>query len=351
MSSEHNCAQHDSRLPRHYGSKVTNAAGAVKGGGMDQAWDIGRRVIVDAIELSYHTEATSGPYECVGCGCPVTPAALTSEHVTPYFRAGRQQPHLPDCQIAGDPVLVRSSGPLEPARTERLGGGVSVPYQLVRAERREQVDPHAPQDPERQSSQSRTSSTTTSEGKRGLREATASTIRPFCRTFTRYPNSRTVLRINLPDVDAQHYQYAFKRLDLYAITDYPHQRIFYAEVAWSSPPEFTTNTAVISLYAGDRDPDNRARVARPYRVVIDWSTWGTKLRAALRREITAARREARESTGSEARSWLFFLAQQEPLEPERFWVNHHADYAFITAHLTYPNTKKPITRPRMPRRA
>ncbi|NKY33880.1 hypothetical protein HGA13_12430 [Nocardia speluncae] len=108
---------------------------------------------------------------------------------------------------------------------------------------------------------------------------------------------------------------------------------------------------MISLYAGDRDPDNRARIARPYRVVIDWSAWGTTLRAALRREITAARREARESAGSEARSWLFFLAQQDPFEPDRFWVDHHADYAFIAAHLTYPDTKKPTTRRGRPRRA
>ncbi|WP_228002385.1 hypothetical protein [Nocardia australiensis] len=228
---------------------------------------------------------------------------------------------------------------------------MSMPYQLVRSERHEQVDPHATEDTERQASQSRTRSITTSEDQRGLREATASTIRPFCRTFIRYPNSRGILRIKLPDVDTQHYQYAFKRLDLYAITDYPHRRIFYAEVAWSSPPEFTTNTAVISLYAGDRDPHNRARVARPYRVAISWSTWGTKLRAALRREITAARREAREASGSEARSWLFFLAQQDPFEPERFWVDHHAEYAFITAHLIYPNTNRPNTRPRKLRRA
>ncbi len=227
-----------------------------EGVGMDQAWDVGRRVIADAIELSYRTEATSGPYECVGCGCPVTAAALTSKHVTPYFRAGRQQPHLPDCQIAGDSVLVGSSGPLGPARTERLGGGVSVPYQLVRAERREQVDPHAPRDPERQSSQSRTSSTT-SEGKPGLREAAASTIRPFCRMFIRYPNSRTVLRIDLPGVDAQHYQYAFKRLDLYAITDYPHQRIFYSEVAWRK------SARILGRHRGDIAVCRRPRPGQP----------------------------------------------------------------------------------------
>jgi len=305
---------------------------------MDQAWDVGRAAVVDAEELRYRPDSGSGRYECVGCGCPATAAALDSERVRPYFRAGKEHPHLRGCPIAGDPTLVRSDGPLEPARTERAAG-TRYPCRLVRATAHELVDPTATDDPERQSSRS-DSRSGESGGNEQLREATAATIRPFCRTFIRYPDSRVDLRIQIPGIDAEYYQYAFRRLDFDKIVVYPRSRIFYAEVAWSTAPEFTDAAAVVSLYAGERDPQLRARVLRPYRVIIDWSGWNQRLRSALRREIASARREAREHSGSDAKSWFFFLSEPNRDDPEVFRLDHYSDYAFVTAHLSYP-VKKP----------
>ncbi|KZM72344.1 hypothetical protein AWN90_36070 [Nocardia terpenica] len=222
-----------------------------------------------------------------------------------------------------------------------------MPYQLVRPTAREQVDPNSSVEPAQHSSRSNADSDD-SDTSRGLREATASTIRPFCRTFVRYPNSRTILRINIPDVDAEHYQYAFKRLESDKIVQYPHLRIFYAQVAWSTDPVFTETTAEVSLYAGERDCEARARVVRSYRVVIDWSQWDPKLRAALRLEIRVAQQEAREQVGTTAKSWLFFLGKQDPVEPATFRVGHHADYAFLTAQIRYPASQSP--KPPTPRR-
>ncbi|WP_228003173.1 hypothetical protein [Nocardia australiensis] len=191
---------------------------------MDQAWDVDRDAMVDAEELRYRPDSGSGNYECVGCGCPATPAALDSEHVRPYFRASKDHPHLGQCPIAGDPTLVRNDGPLEPAQTERAAG-TGYPSRLVRTTLREQVDPTAVNSPERRSSQSRSRSGESGGGER-FREATAATIRPFCRTFVRYPNNRSDLRVHIPGVDAEHYQYAFRRLVNNKIVVYPHSRIF-----------------------------------------------------------------------------------------------------------------------------
>jgi hypothetical protein len=70
-------------------------------------------------------------------------------------------------------------------------------------------------------------------------------------------------------VDAKRYQFAFKRLEGDEIVAYPHTRIFYAEVAWSTAPVFTDAAAVVSLYAGERDPESPARIVRAYRVLIE----------------------------------------------------------------------------------
>lgn len=304
---------------------------------MDQAWDIDRSGMVDAEELRYRPAVGSGNYECVGCGCPVTAAALNSERVRPYFRAGKEHPHLRDCPVAGDPTLVRHGGPLEPARTGRVDA-LRFPCHLVRTPAREALDLTAPGEQERTANRRQSTSGTT--GSRLLREATATTIGPFCRTFIRFPDRRTDLSIQIPGVDASRYQYAFRRLDKDKIITYPNSRIFYAEVAWSTAPIFTEAAAEISLYAGERDPQSWTRVTRPYRVIIDWSNWNQRLRTALHGEIASARKEAREHADSDAKSWLFFLATPNRDNPEVFRLSYYGDYAFITAHIAYPTKKK-----------
>ncbi|ATL69871.1 hypothetical protein [Nocardia terpenica] len=167
--------------------------------------------------------------------------------------------------------------------------------------------------------------------------------------FVLYPHDRADLSIDLPGVDADRYRYAFKRLDSYAIRDYPRPRIFYSEVAWTAHPDYTDATATITLYAGGRDRDTRARVIKPYQVVIDWSAWDTRLRNALQREITTAQRQAREYGGSSVRSWMFFLASQDRFDPSLFRLDHHAYYCFVAARIV-PSTDQPNQHSQWPRK-
>lgn len=298
---------------------------------MDVAWDVRRQVIVEAAELAYHQGAYFGPFECLGCFQPATAVAVHTEHTTAHFRAK----HLDDCMISGDPALVRRDGVLAPAR-EQLTDTADYPARMVEPDKREQIDPAAVDSPERLSTLSRKRAGSTGGGQ-GRRPSTATTIRPFCRTFILYPNNRSELSISLPGVEADKYLYAFKRLDKETISAYPNRRIFYSEVAWRIGPVLTDTTATVYLYAGERDPVTPTKVTTPYRVVIDWSSWDNRLRGSLRREITSAAKQAREHAGSSVRSWMFFLADQDPADHTTFHLDHHAYYRFAAAAITYPD--------------
>ncbi|WP_280452483.1 hypothetical protein [Nocardia cyriacigeorgica] len=237
--------------------------------------------------------------------------------------------------ISGDPALVRRDGVLAPAR-EQLTDTADYPARMVEPDKREQIDPAAVDSPERLSTRSRQRAGSTG-GCQGRRPSTATTIRPFCRTFILYPNNRAELSISLPGVEADKYLYAFKRLDKETISAYPNRRIFYSEVAWRIGPVLTDTTATVYLYAGERDPVTPTKVTTPYRVVIDWSSWDNRLRGSLRREITSAAKQAREHAGSSVRSWMFFLADQDPADHTTFHLDHHAYYRFAAAAITYPD--------------
>ncbi|WP_280490189.1 hypothetical protein [Nocardia carnea] len=316
---------------------------------MDVAWDVRRQVVVEAVELSYRRSTDSGPFECLGCFQPATPVAVHTELTAAHFRAQ----HLDDCMISGDPALVRRDGVLAPAR-EQLTDSADYPARMVEPDKREQTDPAAAEPPNRPSTRSPKRAGSTGAGQ-GRRPSTATTIRPFCRTFVLYPHNRGELSISLPGVEADKYLYAFKRLHKESIIPYPNRRIFYAEVAWSMGPDLTDTAATVYLYAGERDPETPARVTKPYRVVIDWSSWDKRLCASLRREITTAAAMARDHSGSSARSWMFFLADQNPADHTTFHLNHHAYYRFATATITHPERTTPprprkTTKPARPRR-
>ncbi|MGW4244938.1 hypothetical protein [Nocardia sp. NPDC004722] len=313
---------------------------------MDQARDIQRNITIDASELVY-TGAT-GPFECIGCTASMDAVAVGSTKVMPHFRV-RRPGHEPTCNVGGDAVPVKPTDPLEDARSERLGG-VAIPYRLVRPTVREEVDPDSGTEPQQRSTRG-PADPSDSEEKPGLREATTSTIRPFCRTYIQYPNLRSRLRINIPEIEADFYQFAFKRLEQDKIVAHPQRRIFYAQVAWRTEPDFTADAAEITLYAGERDPERPARVSRGYRVVIDWSSWNPKTRSALRREIAAARRDARDQAGTAVKTWLFFLGTQDPSDDAILRVNHHSDYVFLTAEIASPTNPvpKPSKTPRRPK--
>lgn len=306
---------------------------------MDQAWDIGRNILVDAADLRYQPSTGMGPFECAGCPCKVTVVALESNEVSTHFRTPKGQSHQLGCSVVGPPIPVQGGGESIIAESQRHAGA-AFPCTLDRTVEHEVVDDTATDLAERQRSISR-ERTGKSVGGNDPREVRVSTIRRFARTFADHPSLRATLRIRIPEIDAEYYQFAFKRLASNLITTHAHTRIFYAEIAWKSAPTFTATDAVVTLYAGDRDPQNRARVVRPYTVIIDWSGWSQRPRTALRNEIATAQIDARKATGAEDKSWMFFLASPDPSEPHTFRLDHYSNYAFITATINPP--PKPTT--------
>ncbi|MFF0452891.1 hypothetical protein [Nocardia africana] len=195
---------------------------------MDQARDIRRKVTVDATELAY-TRST-GPFLCIECKASMILVAVGSTKVMPHFRI--QPAHEPTCNVAGRRVPISPADSMEDARTERLGG-VAIAYKLIRPTVHEEVDPDSDTEPQQRSTRA-TSNSSDSEASTGYRESAASTIRPFCRTYIEYPNLRARLRIAIPEIQADYYQFAFKRLEHDKIVAHPLRRIFYAPVAWST---------------------------------------------------------------------------------------------------------------------
>lgn len=291
---------------------------------------------MDAADLRYQPTAAIGPFECAGCRCQVTVVALQSSVVSTHFRTPKGQTHQRGCSVVGPPFEVPDGGDPAIAQTQRHPGP-AFPSRLVRTAEREVADETTTDPSERQRSHGRNRAGESVGGDES-REVVVATIRRFARTFADHPGLRAELRINIPEIDAAYYQFAFKRLASYSIASYTRTRIFYAEIAWRIAPKFSTTAAVVTLYAGDRDPANRARVVRPYTVDIDWSGWNQRRRSALRDEIATAQIDAHEASKAGNKSWMFFLATPDPGNPGTFRIDHYSNYAFITATIA-PSSK------------
>ncbi|MEU3010216.1 hypothetical protein [Nocardia asteroides] len=284
---------------------------------------------MDAADLRYQSTASIGPFECAGCRSSVTVVALQSKVVSTHFRTPKGQTHHRGCSVVGPTIEVPGGGNSADAQTQRKSG-TAFPYRLVRTAEREVVSDTTTEPSERQRSHGRDRVRESAGGDKP-REVPAATIRRFASTFAEHPSLRAKLRIDIPEIDAAYYQFAFKRLASYSIASYAHTRIFYAEIAWKVAPEFSAAAVVVTLHAGDRDRSNRARVVRPYQVVIDWSGWNQLRRDALRNEIATAQIEARKAGGAGNKSWMFFLAAPDPNNPATFRIDHYSNYAFVIA--------------------
>lgn len=75
--------------------------------------------------------------------------------------------------------------------------------------------------------------------------------------------------IELPGVNADRYQFAFKGLPRRDIVRLPHRRVLHAQLRWTGQISDVDGIYRVELYAGEGyDPDSR-RFTRPWTLVVD----------------------------------------------------------------------------------
>ncbi|QSE95280.1 hypothetical protein JWS13_05470 [Rhodococcus pseudokoreensis] len=166
----------------------------------------------------------------------------------------------------------------------------------------------------------------------------ARTIRPLCRAFIAHPTHRRDMLIEIPDIDATHYQFAFKRLrdTTERIIRERYRRIFYAPLRIYDRPEETEDQTVITLHAGRRDPAHK-RINQPYRILVDHTNWTDSRIRTLRRDLRDARAEAKDAyhAHTAAKTWAFFIGLQDTDDSATFLVDAPVHICFITAEITH----------------
>lgn len=323
---------------------------------MDTAWDIDLSEPRLAADLkSRRNMLSSGGYECLGCGVPVSPQAIESHNIpSPYF-AARSGSHDDDCTVDGDKKDKKSTvtNTCRPSKKRRTHTG-TYPSELVLAESHDQVDKRHP-NPEHRISSRSTPNDPSSQGRTG-RSQRVRTLTFIARTFIELPLDRAEMPLHIPGIDADRYSTVFKRLNAKDVVQYPELRIFHAELAWASEMHSTDESISIPLYAGTRDPQNPARVIDGHRVTVIWSHWTPRLRALLEHNLQKLRDLQRDRTHSptptKSKPRVFFVGRQNPTDPTEFVLEHHGLIATFDATLTYPpRTSRPqFTTPNKPRR-
>ena len=290
-------------------------------------------------------ESVRTHFVCETDGCDARVVAVIGrpplQRRTPHFRSHPDAVHEPECPYAD--VVVEATGnggdPENP-----LTGRHSYPSRLVPLTERTVTDPTGDDTADHIRS-GPTSRRTRGNGSGAVDHHTrgiARTIRPLCRTFIAHPDHRRDMLIDIPDIDATHYQFAFKRLRDTAepLTRERYRRIFYAPLRIFEQPDETEETkdrTVIALYAGRRDAADH-RPTHAYRILVDHTDWTDSRIRTLRRDLRDARVEAKSDyhTGTPTKTWAFFIGSQDTDDPATFRVDNPVHICFITAEITYP---------------
>lgn len=300
---------------------------------MDSALDKYTGAIVEAEDLWLVDYVDKSRYICRGCGATVTPASyMPHNKVRPYFTHGRKSYEV-TCDVDGEVQLIAR------ARTSRVTDPHgyfpgSVPDRLVLQDRRRVVakafdDKIAlPANRGVEVSQSRGASIEARN-----RRYTASTIRPICRTFVRYPFDRD-LPLHISGLAGDTYDRVFRQLKRDEITSYANEHIFYAPIRWSKAIETNDHLDIILDFGGW---GNNSLVT-PYRVRVSWGNWSTHMKNYTKNEIEVARREAITSSknGENKKGWLFFIGRQDDSDKGLFLVNDHHLICCLVVEMIYP---------------
>lgn len=303
---------------------------------MESARDRHTREIVEAEDLWLLDCVDTKGYECWGCGITMQPAAWEKDKkVRAYFKKKPHTQHSPECDADAETTVIRQ-GLKESVRHILDSAPGLSPSGLKLIEKRPTVDPDITGG-ENKTSSTRVAASTSSERDAPVRQSRrdVNSIRQICRAFIRFPHDRG-MSLNVPGVDAQTYMKVFKKLQS-SIQAYPEPKIFYAELLWQKFSE--DDEKLIIPLSGEwvKDESGKYKPARCYQLHIEWAGWSKAKRTVVRKELEAARTEAKEAKdkGLKDKAWVFFIGKQNVGSPEVFYVTDYRLMCAINGHITY----------------
>ncbi|WP_234816688.1 MULTISPECIES: hypothetical protein [Mycolicibacterium] len=132
--------------------------------------------------------------------------------------------------------------------------------------------------------------------------------------------------IELPGVNADRYQFAFKGLPRWDIVRLAHRRVFHAQLRWTGHITDVDGFFWIELYAGGGYDRDTRRFAQPWTLALNHRDWTSGQRSHFRDEFASVAGAARERAVT---PWAFALADQHPSDHPQLWVARRAHVAFL----------------------
>lgn len=305
---------------------------------MESARDKCTREIVEAEDLWLLDSVDTDGYVCWGCGITMQPAAWEKDKkVRAYFKKKRHTQHFPDCDADAETTVVRQGQKESVHHILDSAPGLS-PSGLKLIEKRPTVDPDIAGG-ENKISPTRAGSLTSDDGgappaRQSRREVNS--IRQICRAFIRFPHDRG-MSLNVPGIDARSYITVFKKLPS-PIQACPESKIFYAELLWKKFSEDDEKLIIPLSGEWAEDESGKRKPSRNYQIHINWAGWSKAKRTVVRKELEAARTEAKEAKSKDLKdkAWVFFIGEQNTDISEIFYVSDYRLICSINGHITYP---------------
>jgi hypothetical protein len=294
---------------------------------MDSAIDYENGKIIDAAELRFMENIDEKKFICRGCKCSVSPASYhPNNKVRPYFRV--IDAHKDNCDVAGYEKYVEI-GATKSIRNSRGELPISYPNKVVFNDYREITKPQFSADNQQIEANKSKYSKTGLYNKIQQKSYTATTIRPICRFFMDFPYDRDA-SLSVPDIDADKYKYAFKRIN--KITqDYNLKRIFYAPIHWSTIP--VENEKFYNLFLHAVVWDVQRKYNSMYHVQIQWENWSQQRKCYIKDEVEILRKEV---SNKDVQAWCFFMGKQNSDDKFLFEVTDHRMICCLAGKIIYP---------------
>ncbi len=286
---------------------VGSVPAVVVSGQQLRAWEQAR---IDATE-----------FRCQGCPVAMVPRAYRPTHkVQGHFSTWPGENHH-DCDLVSE---VASPSDSDQAGTVRCRN-VVWPIRLVDDEPRKVRGRDADRQQLPPAVDRRETTRRNLPGNEGAGDATAKTVRPFALAYRDMTHEeRRQTPIDLPGIDAERYQYAFKRLPQWEIQELPSGRVFHGPLRYTGEIRDEGGAFLVELHAGGEFASGR--FGAPWTLVLAHSDWTPRSRALLVDEFESACHESRDKKKA---AWVYALAHQDKKRPNLLHVERRSHIAFI----------------------
>jgi hypothetical protein len=277
---------------------------------MDAALFKPKQFIISAEDL-WDTEFNESDFECHGCGVDVIPASYTPDNKKrPYFRLYPNATHHNNCDVDGEVERIKR------AKTSKIStvDGFPVPYpnRLILKDIREASDSSQEDLDLRVKKQNKPNNEGASGVSNRKHNRTVTTIRLIAKHFSNYPFDRH-LSLKIPGLSGQTYKDIFQKITPSIDRATLRNKILYGSLHFK-PTEIFEDYCDVTLSQGIWE--NNA-LKNPFKVRIHNKMWSTKMKKAIKNEISVAREEAklnRNQGNKTVKAWLFFIGLEEQTE-------------------------------------